>query len=297
MVELADAHFLHPPRPLEALVSPALAEPSAMAWSGEELLVAEREGAVHLVEPSFGSRRLFRAASDPARLAISPMSSAGRRVAILSRSGQLRVHELDGRLVWEHATGLIAGVQLAFGAGGLVLVGDAEDARRVFVYNVDGRVVGRARVPARTVALPQPSGLPRLLRSLLTGLSVLPWGERFGSEPSTGHHLYVSSGHVFGVASGGVTLWRKPEASGSAGGDAVTVKLYDVTNAAISSDGETLALATRSGGVSVTVPRPGVARTSPGKVGAHDAPVTGLAFAERGRWLASLAERVWIWSY
>ena len=79
--------------------------------------------------------------------------------------------------------------------------------------------------------------------------------------------------------------------------DAVTVKLYDVANAALTPDGETLALATRGGGVSVTVARPGVPRVNPEGVGGHDAPVTGLAFSQKERWLASLAEKVWIWSY
>lgn len=299
MAEIADPHFLHPTKPLEALLSPPVADPRAMAWSGEELLVADREGTVHLVEPSFGARRLFRAAANPTRLAISPMTADGRCVAILDQSGRLHVYELDGRLVWQYNTGLIAGVQLTFGAGGLIIAGDAEDARRVVVFAMDGRVLGRARVPARTVALSQ-AGLPRLVRSLPTGLRVLPWGEPLGSEDATAHHLFVASGFVFGVASGGVTLWRRPEVGRSPlhnEGDAVTVKLYDVANAAISADGETLALATRQGSVSVTLARPGVARVNPGKVGGHDAPVTGLAFSQRGRWLASLAERVWIWSY
>lgn len=298
MVDLANAHFLHPVKPLEALVSPPVAAPRAMAWSGEELLVADREGGVHLVEPSYGSRRLFRAAPRPVRLAISPIAGAARRVAILDDGGQLRVYELDGRLCWEHATGLIAGLQVAFEASSIVVVGDAGDARRALVFAADGRVLARARVPARTVALPQPAGLPWLVRSLPTGLRVLPWGVPLGSDASTAHHLYVASDCVFGVSSGGVTLWRGPRPEGrGAPQDAVTVKLYDVVNAAVSSDGETLALATRSGGVSVTVARPGVARVASGGVSGHDAPVTGLGFSQRGRWLASLAERVWVWSY
>ncbi len=297
-VDLSNAHFQHPVKPLEALVSPPVSNPRAMAWSGEELLVVDNEGTVHLVEPSYGARKLFRAAPNPVRIAISPSSTAGRRVAILDAAGLLRVYGLDGRLWWERLTGLIAGLQVTFEASGLVAVGDAGDARRALALDPDGGVLSRARVPARTVAVPQPTGLPWLVRSLSTGLQVLPWGVPLGSEAGTQHHLYVAPNCVFGVSSGGVTLWRgpRPKEHGVAQ-EAVTVKLLDVANAAVSLDGETLALATRSGGVSVTVARPGVVRPGSGGVTAHEAPVTGLGFSQRGRWLASLAERVWIWSY
>ncbi len=297
MVEHADAHFQHPAKPLEALLSPPVPDPRAMAWSGEELLVADREGQIHLVEPSFGARRLFMAARDPVRIAISPLGAAGRRVAVVDHLGRLRVYELDGRLVWEQSTGLLAGVQILFTPPGVVVVGDAPETRRIWLFSPDGTVVGRARLPARTIALPRGKDL-FLVRSLAAGLQVRPFGEQLGSEPATEHHLMTSGGFVYGVASGGVTLWRSVATDASAkGGEAVTVKLYDVANAALTVDGETLALATRSGTVSVTVARPGVPRASAGKVGGHEAPITGLAFAPKGRWLASLAEKVWIWSY
>lgn len=310
MVDPADAHFQHPAKPLEALLSPPVQDPRAMAWSGEELLVADREGQVHLVEPGFGARRLFRAAPNPTRMAISPIGSAGRQVAILDHLGRLRVYELDGRLVWERSTGLLAGIQVAFGGPGLIVVGDAPETRRVWLYAPDGAVVGRAKVPDRTIALPPvaPAGsarfparappMPMLVRSLATGLRSRPWGEQLGTEAATEHHLLTTAGFVYGVASGGVTLWRCPAPEADARCvEAVTVKLYDVVNAALSMDGEMLALATRSGSVSVTIARPGVPRVNPGKVGGHDTPITGLAFAQKGRWLASLAEKVWIWGY
>lgn len=304
MVDPANAHFQHPAKALEALLSPPVQEPRAMAWSGEELLVADREGHVHLVEPGFGARRLFKVAPDPVRMAISPLTSGSRRVALVDQAGRLRVHEMDGRLAWEHATGLLAGIQLTFTSPGLVAVGDAPDARRAFLFGWDGAVVGRARLPERTIAVPGPAAakggpvaMPLLVRSLQAGLRVRPWGEQLGSEPATAHHLLANAGAVYGVASGGVTLWRDARTGEGAASEAVTVKLYDVVNAALSFDGETLALATRGGAVSVTVARPGVPRAATGSVAGHDAPVTGLAFSPRGRWLASLAEKVWIWSY
>lgn len=291
MVDPSNAHFLHAQKPLQAMLSPPVQDPRAMAWSGAELLVADREGRVHLVEPSFGARRLFVAAPDPVKLVISPLGGRERRVAIVDQAGRLRVYEMDGRLLWERPTGLLAGLQLLFTYPGLVVVGDAPDARRVWAFGPDGAVHARARLPSRTVAVAQQGTLPRLVRSLPTGLRARPWGEKLGDEAATEHHLLVLGPFVFGVASGGVTLWRTPEA------DAVTVKLYDVANAALTPDGETLALATRGGGVSVTVARPGVPRVNPEGVGGHDAPVTGLAFSQKERWLASLAEKVWIWSY
>lgn len=291
MVDLANAHFQHPARPLEALVSPPISDPRAMAWSGEELLVADREGQIHLVEPSFGARRLFQGAPDPVRLAISSGRGGARRVAIIDRHGHLCVYAMDGALRWEGATGVLASVQLAFGAPGVIVVGDTLDSRRLLLFSAEGVVVARARVPARTVALPQGEGHPPLARSLADGLRVRPFGAQLGSESSTEHHLLVSGSHVLGVASGGVTLWRGAQPH------AVTVKLYDVVNAALSDDGETMALATRAGSVSVTAARPGVPRVNPGKVSGHEGPVAGLTFSQKGKWLASLAERVWVWGY
>jgi len=291
MVDLANAHFQHPARPLEALVAPSISGPRAMAWSGEELIIADGEGQLHLVEPSFGTRRLFKVAPEPMRLIVSSGQGSARRLATIDRHGHLRVYAMDGTMCWEFATGVLASVQLAFGAPGLIVVGDTLDRRSLFLFSPDGVVVARARVPARTVALPRLDAHPLLARSLADGLRVRPFGTLLGSESATEHHLLVSGAHLLGVASGGVTLWR--EASGLA----VTVKLYDVVNAALSEDGETMALATRSGGVSVTVARPGVPRVNPGKVSGHEGPVAGLAFAQKGKWLASLAERVWVWGY
>lgn len=288
MSDRANAHFQHPARALEAVLTPPVPEPRAMAWRGEELLVLDAAGVLHHVEPSFGSRRGPTLAREATRIAASP--AGADEVAVLDRDGVLGVYTVDGAPRWRRPTGVLGAAQLVFEPDHIVVVGDTAELRRVWVFTRDGATVARARVPARTLAVPRAGGLPDLVRSLPDGLRAQPFGAPLGSGRATEHHLLLSSGQVIGVASGGVTLWRGPSAV------AVTVKLYDVVNAALSPDGDTVALATREGGVAVTVARPGVPRVNPGRVSGHDAPITGLAFAPRGPWLASLAERVWIWS-
>lgn len=286
----ADPHFLHAARGLEALICPPIDHPRALCWvPGEDaLLVAARDGGIHQVEPSYGTRPRFAAAPDAAHLAI-----ARGRLALLTRGGLLQVWALaQGTLLWERATDLIAGLQLQWWRGGVAVAGEDGKDRRVLVYDDNGERRTRARVPARTALGADPQGGLLLARSTEAGLAIRPFGEPIPTERATEHQVrFAGPGAVVGVATGGVTVWHGAE------GAPVNLKLFDVVNAALTADGSLVAMGTRLGGVAIGAAQLGGVRVNPKRVEGHEGPVLALAFSPRGRWLASTAGRCWVWSY
>ena len=285
----ADPHYLHAARALEALVSPPVEQPRAMCWlpGGDVLLVAAKDGTVHHVEPAFGTRVLLRATPDAAHLAV-----ARGQLAVLSREGVLQVWSLEeNTLLWEHATELIAQLQLQWWKGGVAVAGEDGRERRVLVYDDAGERRARARVPSRTALGADAAGNLLLARNTETGLTIRPFGEALPVERPTVHQLrFAGADSLLGVAVGGVSVWN-------GGAEAVNIKLFDVVNAALSLDGALVAMGTRVGGVAVAGTRLGGQRVNPTRVEGHDGPVLSLAFSPRGRWLASAAGRCWVWSY
>jgi hypothetical protein len=265
-------------------------QPRALGWipRSDVLLVVARDGGVHQVEPSFGTRLLFTAAPDAAQVAVSR-----ELLALVTREGLLQVWTHDGTLRWERASGLLAGLHLQWWRGGLALAGEDLRDRRVIVYDENGEPRTRARIPVRAALGTDPDGGLLLARSTESGLSIRPFGEPFPPARSTLHQLrFAADGAVLGIATGGVTVWH--------GGDEapVNVKLFDVVNVALTPDQSLVAIGTRIGGVALGSARAGTGqRVNPSRVDGHDAAVIALAFSPRGRWLASAAGRCWVWSY
>lgn len=286
-----DPHFLHKTRVLDPLVSPPVDQPRALAWlpKGDALLVASMDGTVAHVEPSFGTRSLLFARPDPAALAID-----GDELAILGRDGVLQVWSLAGpTLRWEQPTGLVAHLHVVWFRGGVAVGGDDLTERRAYLFDRKGKRIARARLPARTVLGADAEGNLLTARTTTVGLAVVPFGKPLPLDEPTRHALHLAtSGAVIGIATGGLTMWTDPAQP------PVSVKLYDVSAGALAPDGEHVALGTRTGSVALAWAVPGkVLRSRPAQVEGHETPVVSLAFAPRGRWLASVADRcrVWCW--
>lgn len=287
-----DAHFLHVRPLLEALVSPGVEHPRALAWvPGEEALVlASQGGALTLFEPAFGTRALGSTLPDPARIAVD-----FGWLAVLDSAGILDVARWpDLTPAFRVETALVGRRSVVCWAAGVAVIGeDAGGVRRVLVYDDRGRAVGRVRVPARTALGVGADGALVLARSTAEGVSLTPFGRPLPAGEATAHALRVNENlAILGIAAGGVTVWRR------VGEPPVTVKAFDVSAGAVSPDGENVALGTRIGRVAYASTRPGTTlRANPTRVEGHDHAVFAVEFSRRGRWLATCAERCWVWSY
>lgn len=290
MTDRGDPHFLHKARALEALLSPQLEAPRAITWlpKGDVLLVACIDGTVAFVEPSFGTRTLLTAHAEPVDLAVD-----GDDLAVLCRDGTVQVWDWRApALKWEQPTGLVSQLQVTWFKGGVAACGDDLEDRRAFVFDRAGKRRARARLHARTVLGADVYGTLVAARSTTEGLQVVPFGKPFPNAEPTKHALRIGTGGVFGVATGGLTVWRDPEHP------PVNVKMYDVSTAALAPDGEHVALGTRNGGVALAWAVAGKEqRVHPAQVEGHEAPVIALAFSPKGRWLASVADRCRVWSW
>lgn len=286
-----DPHYLHGQRALDPLVSPPIEQPRALCWVGDEdrLLVASAVGDLFEVDPVFGTRHLGAALPDPARLAWGH-----GRLAVLDREGRVQVrHTPEGGVRWERETGLLGQFQLAWWREGVVVLGEDEESRRVLVFDDCGRLRARARVGPRTAMGVDALGNIVLARSTKAGLSLVPFGHPLPNGTATAHALRVEDSlAVLGVSDAGVTVWKRP------GVPPVTMKLHQVTTAALSVGGAVLAMGTRIGQVAVVaVDGTAAERRSPERVEGHSGMVTTVEFAPHGRRLASAAERCWVWAF
>ena len=75
------------------------------------------------------------------------------------------------------------------------------------------------------------------------------------------------------------------------------MRLPDLTAGDISADGQYLGLGARNGAVALARMDRIEKRVKPDLVRAFNGPVTSVAFSERGKWLATGAEALRIWSW
>lgn len=294
----SDAHFLHEKNGLEAVLSPPLERPRAMDWVGTttRLIVATDDGELVEVDPVFGTRQLRGTVQDIAALVIAPN---GKRMAIVERGQRIALHSVgNGERVAELACPLISDIAVAWfrnkGALALVACGNTIDGRRAFILDEEFTRSRVVKLPAGAVLGPGKEGRLLLARCSPTGLDVVPVGRKLAQTEATSHRLrFGPQGLILGVTAGGVTCWRGPK------DPAHTVAMLDVTAAAVSPDGQRLALGTRNGQVAMAqVDGDQLERGRPGKVGGHSEAVRQMSFAiNRGNWLATIADRLRIWKY
>lgn len=298
MADERHAHYLHEKKGLAAVTTPTIERPRAIGWVGtsEKLLVATESDGVVELDPIMGMRELDAAVSDPAELAVSP---DGQLFVVVERGRGVSVRRTsDGVEVGSTAIGLLSDIaacwfQLRPDETGIAVAGDDLDGRKVIVLNADCSRRRVAAVPPRTAI-----GAGRTIGLLCArvtegGLQVAQFGKPINAEPPSKHRLrFSASGILLGIADGGITVWRGPKDAPH------TFPTYDVSAAAVNTTGSLVAIGTRTGDVALTsIEHGSFQRARPGRVGAHSGAVRTVAFAAKGRWLATAADELRLWTW
>jgi hypothetical protein len=292
--ETTEAHYLHERSGLEPVLRPPVQSPIALRWipRREELIVATAKGELVSVDPILGTRQIR---GGLGTIAVVDVHEDRTRTLVVSREGTWTVGTLRGETLFEGKHGLLGNVDAFFAEKHAVLVGDEAGARVIVVVSLEtGQVTGRAKVPARVTAALSPDGKPLLCRSTAAGLYVIPMekGRSFPRDlDSTGHRLRASGSHVLGFTETGVCVWTQ------SGGAPQTMRLSDLTAGDLTRDGRYLGLGTQTGAVALARVDDLEKRKRPDLVRAFDQPVLAVAFSERGKWLATAAEALRIWSW
>lgn len=293
--QVTEAHYLHARTGLEPVLQPPVHEPTVLAWvpGREELVAATRAGEIVLVDPVLGTRTVARELGETAALALH---ADCKRFLAVSRTGDWRIGSLEtGQVVHQGRHGFVGAMGALMAESHAVLTGDEHGARIMCIISLDsGQITGRVRLPARVAALISPEGKPLLARSTAAGLAVIPLGKdhRFPEAlESTAHRLKASGTSVLGFTTTGICVW------GQEGGVPRSMRLPDVTAGDVSGDGRYLGLGTRHGSVALARIDSLDKRVHPDLVRAFDGPVTTVEFSQKGRWLATGAEGLRLWSW
>lgn len=289
--EVTEAHYLHERSGLEPVLRPPVHHPTALAWvpGREELIVGTRDGSVQSVDPVLGTRMIAEGIGEVGLVCVHPDR---KRYLVVTREGRWQVGTLRGEVLARGRHSYMGTVDAFFANDYVVMVGDEPDGRFLTILHKE-TVKGRARLPTRVTAVLSPSNKLLLARSTPAGLMVISFGKgcRFPKSDSTVHRLRPSNGQILGFTGTGICVW------GQEGGVPRSMRLPDLTAGAISANAKYLGLGTRSGAVALARMDQLAKRVRPDLVRAFDGSVTCLAFSDRGRWLATGAEGLRIWSW
>ncbi|MBX2797187.1 MAG: hypothetical protein KTR31_05950 [Myxococcales bacterium] len=292
--EVTEAHYLHERSGLESVLRPPVSHPTALKWvpGREELVAATREGELICVDPVLGTRTI---AKDLGETAVLDLHPDRQHFLAVSRTGQWRIGTLRGEIRHEGEHAYVGGMMGFLANRHAVLVGDEPSGRVMRILSLeDGTSTGRVKLPDRVASTLSPEGRPLLCRSTPAGLKVIPLrrGQRFPEElASTAHRLRPSGVFVLGFTTTGICVW------GQEGGMPRSMRLPDLTAGDISKDGQYLGLGTRNGAVALARMDRIEKRVRPDLVRAFNGAVTSVVFSDRGRWLATGAEGLRIWSW
>lgn len=290
--EVTEAHYLHERSGLEAVLRPPVRHPTALCWvpQREELLAATRDGELVSVDPVLGTRVINEGLGEAAVLDIHPDR---QHVLTMNRAGKWRIGTVKGELVVEDKHEFMGNMQGFFAKEYVIMLGDTGTGRQMLIHTLSGERKGRVALPEKVVATLAPDGSLLLCRSTPAGLSVIPFPKgRFPKDlESTVHRLRTSGEWILGFTITGIVMW------GQEGGQPQSMRLPDLTAGDIRADGTYIGLGTRNGAVALARMDKIDRRVRPDLVRAFNGPVTSVAFSSRGRWLATGAEGLRIWSW
>jgi hypothetical protein len=292
--ETTEAHYLHERSGLEPVLRPPVSAPIALRWvpKREELVVGTGTGELVSVDPILGTRQIR---AGLGTIAVLDVHEDRTRTLVVTREGKWSIGTLRGDTLHEGDHEFLGHIDGFFAERHAILVGNETDSRTVVILSLEtGKVTGRAKVPPGVTAALSSEGRPLLCRSTPAGLVVIPLGKG-NSFPrdleSTAHRLRRSGSHVLGFTETGVCVWTL------AGGAPSTMRLGELTAGDLSHDGRYLGLGTETGAVALARVDNLEKRKRPDLVRAFDEPVIAVAFSERGRWMATAAEALRIWSW
>lgn len=280
---------------LEAVLMPPIRHPTALAWvpGREELLVGTRTGEVVSIDPVLGTRPVVDGLPEVAVLAVH---GDRKRFFAMACDGTWVRGTLVGQVEARGQHPFRTGLSAFFAGEHAVVMGEDANGRRAVRILRGDRWVANLGLPPNAIAAQVADGSLVFCRSGHAGLEVLPLkdvklGASFAAFPGTEHRLRAFGSRVVGVTSTGVACWSLE------GGPAMTMRLPDVTVAAVSADGAHLSLGTRNGAVALARMADLDKRIRPDLVRAYQEPVRAVAFSDTGRWLATGAEGLRIWSW
>jgi hypothetical protein len=289
MRDIAGAHFLHQRQGLQAVLRPFVPQPCALAWlpGREELLVGTREGQIHHVDPALGTRLVESGLGEIAVLSLHPDR---KRYLVVNRDGEW-ITSLFGGTVARGRHPFAGNLDGLWVGEYAVIAGDTVEGRELIILG-DGQERARIPIPSRAVPLRDGDKLS-IVRSVATGLEVTRVSRNVKLDgEATAHRLRVGSGQILGITPIGVAVWDRK------GGPALqSLRFPDVSAGDSAATGNIVGLGTRAGGVSVVHLDRRDPQQRPQMIKAFEGPVVALAFADRGRWLATAAESLQLWTW
>lgn len=291
--EVTEAHYLHERSGLEAVLQPPVKNPTALAWvpKREELVVSTRDGQLISVDPVLGTRVI---AEDVGECAVLSLHEDRTRYLVVNRQSGWQVGTLKGETLMKGKHNYLGAMSGFFAGDHVVMTGDSGDGRRTLTVYKGERRTAQVKLPKRVSATLSAEGKLLLCRSTEAGLEVIRLGKgnsfAKGME-STVHRLRPSGPHILGFTTTGICLW------GQGGGQPRSMRLPDLTAGDINHTGDYLGLGTRNGAVALARIDNLEKRIRPDLVRAFNSSVTSVAFSTRGRWLATGAEGLRIWSW
>lgn len=288
MSEIADAHFLHQKRGLQAVLRPSVRQPTHIVWSAaeREFIVACSSGAVERVHPALGTRPLT---AEGRR--VSGLATSEHGTAVVRADGTWRVLDPDGVVVHSGEHHYLGSVRSMFIGKRLLLLGVRHGVWTMSVI-VSGKLTLRVQLPPRShpVAMGDSIGLMQVTPD---GIEVIPLraGSRFKGAIQTPHQIRMHGASIVGLLSDSVSVWRRE------GGGVRSLRVPGLTAAALSDDGEWLAVGRRDGSACV-VPRDALlGKGRPQWVRAYGEAVRCLCFGGSGAWLATGGPSLVVWTW